>query len=322
MSTSTPQAPMAHHSLIPRANMNSFYQPENVGLTGLIIRLQREDIGEVARDDEALSFALELQLQELSIVETDIADHQFANKWLWQLDCDYKLALALSNLHHEADAALLTCTGCDSRFTRHQSFKAPCDRHFFCFECLANFFEYTIGDEPLYPPKCCDIEISLDNVRKLLDDRIVDAEEVDRLLDARFDDLLLDTDLVDLLLVVKLVGLLLGTRLLEIKLLGDRLGDRLLAEKLEVFEDDLVTPSFCTELTDVLSDFVKVDVFAVTVTIDVLVTSRRGVTIATAVALDLIVVLQALEIAAFFMLLTIAGVAHVETVALSTSSLG
>ena len=168
--------------------------------------------------------------------------------------------------------------------------------------------------------------------------------------------MLLDADLVDLLLVVELVGLLLGTRLLEIKLLGDRLGDRLLAERLEVFEDDLVTPSFCTELTDVLLDFGKVDVFAVTVTIDVLVTSRRGVIIATAVALDLIVVvrravelaslvdtrvmrctfvlvivvlrgtidkqLQALEIAAFFMLLATVGVAHVETVALSTSSLG
>lgn len=168
--------------------------------------------------------------------------------------------------------------------------------------------------------------------------------------------MLLDADLVDLLLVVELVGLLLGTRLLEIKLPRDRLGDRLLAERLEDFEDDLVTPSLCTELTDVLLDFGKVDVFAVTVTIDVLVTSRRGVTVATAVALDLIVVvrravelaslvdtrvmrctfvlvivvlrgtidkqLQALDIAAFFMLLATAGVAHVETVALSTSSLG
>ncbi|KAG2165428.1 hypothetical protein JADG_005167 [Aureobasidium aubasidani] len=153
--------------------MAFLYESENSDLAKLIIRLQREDIGDVARDDQELSFALELQLQELSIAETLIADHRFLNELLGQIDRDRKFALVLSGVHQEADAALLTCTGCDSRFTRHQSFKAPCDRHFFCFECLANFFEYTIGDESLYPPKCCDTEISLDNVKKLLDDKLV-----------------------------------------------------------------------------------------------------------------------------------------------------
>ncbi|CAC9890602.1 unnamed protein product [Aureobasidium pullulans] len=162
-----------YHSLDPHTDMDFLYELENSDLANLIIRLQREDIGDVARDDEELSFALELQLQELSIAETLIADHQFLDELLGQIDCDRKLALVLSGIRHEADAALLTCTGCDSRFTRHQSFKAPCDRHFFCFECLANFFEYTIGDESLYPPKCCDTEISLDNVKKLLDDKLV-----------------------------------------------------------------------------------------------------------------------------------------------------
>ncbi|THX78856.1 hypothetical protein D6D05_05203 [Aureobasidium pullulans] len=162
-----------YHSLDPHTDMAFLYESENSDLAKLIIRLQREDIGDVARDDEELSFALELQLQELSIAETLIADHQFLNELLGQIDRDRKFALVLSGVHQEADAALLTCTGCDSRFTRHQSFKAPCDRHFFCFECLANFFEYTIGDESLYPPKCCDTEISLDNVKKLLDDKLV-----------------------------------------------------------------------------------------------------------------------------------------------------
>lgn len=162
-----------YHSLDPHTDMAFLYESENSDLAKLIIRLQREDIGDVARDDEELSFALELQLQELSIAETLIADHQFLNELLEQIDRDRKLALVLSGVHQEANAALLTCTGCDSRFTRHQSFKAPCDRHFFCFECLANFFEYTIGDESLYPPKCCDAEISLDNVKKLLDDKLV-----------------------------------------------------------------------------------------------------------------------------------------------------
>lgn len=162
-----------YHSLDPNTDMAFLYESENSDLAKLIIRFQREDIGDVARDDEELSFALEIQLQELSIAETLIADHQFLNELLGQIDRDRKLALVLSGVHQEADAALMTCTGCDSRFTRHQSFKAPCDRHFFCFECLANFFEYTIGDESLYPPKCCDTEISLDNVKKLLDDKLV-----------------------------------------------------------------------------------------------------------------------------------------------------
>lgn len=162
-----------YHSLDPHTDMAFLYESENSDLAKLLIRLQREDIGDVARDDEELSFALELQLQELSLAETLIADHQFLNELLGQIDRDRKFALVLSGVHQEAHAALLTCTGCDSRFTRHQSFKAPCDRHFFCFECLANFFEYTIGDESLYPPKCCDAEISLDNVKKLLDDKLV-----------------------------------------------------------------------------------------------------------------------------------------------------
>ncbi|THX15552.1 hypothetical protein D6D13_02342 [Aureobasidium pullulans] len=162
-----------YHSLDPNTDMAFLYELENPDLAKLIIRLQREDIGDVARDDEELGFALELQLQELSIAETLIADHQFLNELLGQIDRDRKFALVLSGVHQEADAALLTYTGCDSRFTGHQSFKAPCDRHFFCFECLANFFEYTIGDESLYPPKCCDTEISLDNVKKLLDDKLV-----------------------------------------------------------------------------------------------------------------------------------------------------
>ncbi|THY31364.1 hypothetical protein D6D01_02924 [Aureobasidium pullulans] len=162
-----------YHSLVSHTDMAFLYESGNSSLARLIIRLQREDIGDVARDDEELSFALELQLQELSIAETLVTDRLFAIDCQTRPNRDRELALDLSDLYHEADAAHLTCTGCDSRFTRHQSFKAPCNRHFFCFECLANFFEYTIGDESLYPPTCCDAEISLENVRKLLDDKLV-----------------------------------------------------------------------------------------------------------------------------------------------------
>jgi hypothetical protein len=149
------------------------YEPKNSNLAKLIIRLQREDIEAITTGDETIDLALNLQLEELRIAETLIADHRVAVDCQLEPDRDRELALALAVTRHEAIAALLTCTGCESLFTRHQSFKAPCDHHFYCFECLANFFEYTIGDESLYPPKCCDHEILFDNVKTLLDDKLV-----------------------------------------------------------------------------------------------------------------------------------------------------
>ncbi|CAD0084011.1 unnamed protein product [Aureobasidium vineae] len=128
--------------------MAFLFESKNSNLAKLAIRLQREDIEALTTDNEDTDFTLNLQLQELSIAETLIAD----------LDRDRELALALAVTRHEAIAALLT---------------SPCDHHFYCFECLANFFEYTIGDESLYPPKCCDREIVFDNIKTLLDDKLV-----------------------------------------------------------------------------------------------------------------------------------------------------
>lgn len=162
-------------SLLPQdlLNMAFLYEPKNSNLAKLIIRLQREDIEALTTGDENIDLALNLQLEELRITETLIADHRVAVDCQLEPDRDRELALALAVTRHEAIAALLTCTGCESLFTRHQSFKAPCDRHFYCFECLANFFEYTIGDETLYPPKYCDHEILFDNVKTLLDEKLV-----------------------------------------------------------------------------------------------------------------------------------------------------
>jgi len=131
--------------------------------------------------------------------------------------------------------------------------------------------------------------------------------------------------------------------------------DRLLAGRLEDFVVDLETPSFRRELAGVLLDLVEVD-FIVTSTILVMVTTLGGttVTVVDAVRLCLIVVarravelmvfveiwvirvvtvlvvvrlegaidkhLQALDIAALFMLLNIVGVAQTEVAALLASS--
>ena len=156
--------------------MAFLYERKNSRLAELVIRLQREDLEAFSPEKEDVDLALNLQLEELSIVETYIADYALVTSLLWTSSPDNKeleRTLELAILRHEARAALLTCTGCESLFTRHQSFKAPCDRHYYCRECLANFFKYTIGDESLYPPKCCNHEIVFDNVKTLLGDKLV-----------------------------------------------------------------------------------------------------------------------------------------------------
>ncbi|KAG9650991.1 hypothetical protein KCU64_g8879, partial [Aureobasidium melanogenum] len=106
--------------------MAFLYEPKNSNLAKLVVRLQREDIEAVEPNNEDVDFALNLQLQELSIAETLIADHRFAVDCQLEPDRDRELALALTVTRHEAIAALLTCTGCEALFTRHESFKAPC----------------------------------------------------------------------------------------------------------------------------------------------------------------------------------------------------
>jgi hypothetical protein len=153
--------------------MAFIYKPENYALSNLVIILQREDLRAITTDDEDIDLALKLQLEELRITETLISDYFVACRCFVEPDLELERTLEVAMLRHEAQTALLTCTGCESLFTEYQSFKAPCDRHYYCRECLANFFEYTIGDESLYPPKCCDREILFDNVKTLLDDKLV-----------------------------------------------------------------------------------------------------------------------------------------------------
>lgn len=168
---------ISHHSFLNIHLIMAFlYDTKDSDSVELIIRLQREEIEALKSDNEEIDLALNLQLEELNMIESLIADRETASESRNERYLDYvalERTLEVAMLRHEATAALLTCTGCESLFTRHQSFKAPCDRHYYCRECLANFFEYTIGDEMLYPPKCCNHEILLKNVKTLLDDKLV-----------------------------------------------------------------------------------------------------------------------------------------------------
>jgi hypothetical protein len=116
-----PHSGQIHHRSSFRIHiiMAFLYEPKNSNLAKLVIRLQREDIEALTTGDENIDLALNLQLEELRIAETLIADHRVAVDCQLEPDRDRELALALAVTRHEAIAALLTCTGCESLFTRH-----------------------------------------------------------------------------------------------------------------------------------------------------------------------------------------------------------
>ncbi|KAH0250668.1 hypothetical protein KCV00_g412, partial [Aureobasidium melanogenum] len=127
--------------------------------------------------------------------------------------------------------------------------------------------------------------LSLDELVDLLTDR--------KLVTVLLKGLTVRDILASLLLEAELDGLLLDVRLLVANRLDDEIVERLLIGRLDVFDEDRDTPLSRTELIEALLGPIEVEVFAVTVTITVRVTNvRGGVNVATAMRLDLIVVIR------------------------------
>jgi hypothetical protein len=127
--------------------------------------------------------------------------------------------------------------------------------------------------------------LSLDELVDLLTDR--------KLVTVLLEGLIVRDILASLLLETELDGLLLDVRLLVANWLEGEIVERLLIGRLDVFDEDRDTPLSRTELIEVLLGPIEVEVFAVTVTITVRVTNfRGGVNVATAMRLDLIVVVR------------------------------
>jgi hypothetical protein len=151
-------------------------------------------------------------------------------------------------------------------------------------------------------------------------------------------------DAGDLLLDVELGNLLLDNRLLEVERFDEWVVDKMLVGRPEETDIDRDTSLFFKELTGVLLGVVEVETPRVTQTtlfmvtvwggilVHVVVAVRPWIIVAVRRAVELMVLvvvslegtmdkhLQALDIAALFMLLITAGVAHFEEVALLTSS--
>lgn len=104
--------------------------------------------------------------------------------------------------------------------------------------------------------------------------------------------------MASLLLEAECDDMLLDARLSTVRRLDDGVAERLLVGRLDVFDKDRAAPLSSTELIEVPLGFVDVEVFdvevfAVTTTTRVRVTNLRGgVNVATAVKLDLTVVVR------------------------------
>ncbi|THW73077.1 hypothetical protein D6D18_10290 [Aureobasidium pullulans] len=132
----------------------------------LVLDLQFRElaIAEPSYDDHDLAVALQLKLDEGAEIESDGDSQENSN-------ADHTCVSGPAKDEQAAPPANCTCLRCTDEIPHQQSFKAPCT-HDFCFDCLADFFEATIGDEALYPPRCCGQEIPFESVQGLLNDRL------------------------------------------------------------------------------------------------------------------------------------------------------
>jgi hypothetical protein len=60
-----------------------------------------------------------------------------------------------------------TCLTCTDRFPLSDLIQAPC-KHYYCRDCIQEFFTFALQDISFFPPKCCGQPITLDSVRSLL----------------------------------------------------------------------------------------------------------------------------------------------------------
>ena len=65
---------------------------------------------------------------------------------------------------HNGESLRLICVACDEERPALATFRAPCN-HLYCETCLDTFLGYSIADEALFPPRCCNQEIPRASIR-------------------------------------------------------------------------------------------------------------------------------------------------------------
>ncbi|KAG9699687.1 hypothetical protein KCU95_g3684, partial [Aureobasidium melanogenum] len=168
-----------------------------------ILQLQRDELQAALSEGTAYDkVALQLQLEELNLVETahiDTTEQQTpldrsplkpadsgiaslfsgmfaAGQSIYQAlarQAPQNGAMPIDDLDNDQDddnqpKSPFTCVACTDTFPWSNILETPCGHHY-CIECLSELFELSMQDETLYPPRCCQQTIPLEEAKLVLD---------------------------------------------------------------------------------------------------------------------------------------------------------
>ncbi|KAH0359485.1 hypothetical protein KCU65_g9938, partial [Aureobasidium melanogenum] len=172
-----------------------------------VLQLQREELeAALSEATEHDKVSLQLQLDELNLVETarnDTVAQEATNDRRPSQPAAFKTVSLLSSLfatepsiyqgsaqktpqngaipnnvpdNEQGDdkqsKLLFTCVACTDTLPWSRILEAPCGHHY-CSECLSELFELSMKDETLYPPRCCQRTIPLEDAKLVLDPKLV-----------------------------------------------------------------------------------------------------------------------------------------------------
>lgn len=137
----------------------------------LILRLQWEDTQQLLSDGEK-------DRQEGRFSDADIA----LTAYQQSLKEEQSILDAISersydkqdeNTKPQGDTSIrLNCVCCDEEKPPLSTFRAPCN-HLYCRPCLEMLLQYSIDDEALFPPQCCNQEIPAQSTMLYVSARLI-----------------------------------------------------------------------------------------------------------------------------------------------------
>lgn len=137
----------------------------------LALQLAQEELGAGGIDDEAGWFALQAALaEELSVVHDRELALRFgavnrdSEAYAFGRDHDHNLG---EDLAQQNAIIYKECSACGDESPATDTLDAPCT-HPYCKACIIDLFTKSMIDESLFPPRCCQLPIPLDQARTFL----------------------------------------------------------------------------------------------------------------------------------------------------------
>lgn len=81
----------------------------------------------------------------------------------------------VASISHEPLQQTLTCISCGDE-NDNTSFSAPC-KHSYCDDCLASYVESALEPDGVFPPRCCNLSITLQSARAHLQRDLINRYE-------------------------------------------------------------------------------------------------------------------------------------------------